>query len=82
MATVELIQNNAKDLGDLQRKLDSWHAQGLDEREIMARSKDEQLRSKGNTFFKYILKFEFPSKATFTDKISIIFCDGKCFISS
>ena len=46
IATVELIQNNAKDLGDLQRKMDSWHAQGLDEREIMARSKDEQLRSK------------------------------------
>ena len=46
MATVELIQNNAKDLGDLQRKMDGWHAQGLDEREIMARSKDEQLRSK------------------------------------
>lgn len=46
MATVELIQSNAKDLGELQRKMDSWHAQGLDEREIMARSKDEQLRSK------------------------------------
>ena len=46
MATVELIQNNAKDLGELQRKMDSWHGQGLDEREIMARSKDEQLRSK------------------------------------
>ena len=46
MATVELIQTNAKDLGELQRKMDSWHAQGLDEREIMARSKDEQLRSK------------------------------------
>ena len=52
MATVELIQNNAKDLGDLQRKLDNWHAQGLDEREIMARSKDEQLRSKKRVLLK------------------------------
>ena len=52
MATVELIQNNAKDLGELQRKMDNWHAQGLDEREIMARSKDEQLRSKKEAFLK------------------------------
>ncbi|KAL3875799.1 hypothetical protein ACJMK2_033715 [Sinanodonta woodiana] len=43
MAAVDLIQSNAKDLGSLQRKMDAWHNQGLDEREIMIRSKDEQL---------------------------------------
>ncbi|KAK3590960.1 hypothetical protein CHS0354_034532 [Potamilus streckersoni] len=43
MAAVDLIQSNAKDLGSLQRKMDTWHNQGLDEREIMIRSKDEQL---------------------------------------
>ena len=57
MATVELIQNNAKDLGDLQRKMDNWHAQGLDEREIMARSKDEQLRSKQKICYHKISKY-------------------------
>ena len=46
VAAVELIQNNAKDLGVLQRKIDSWNAQGLDDREINLRAKDEQLKSK------------------------------------
>lgn len=40
-----MIQNNAKDLGELHQKVDSWHNMGLDEREIAIRSKDEQLRS-------------------------------------
>ncbi|XP_052266250.1 fas-binding factor 1-like isoform X2 [Dreissena polymorpha] len=44
VAAVELIHNNAKDLGDLQRKVDHWHAQGLDDREISLRAKDEQLK--------------------------------------
>ncbi|XP_053392988.1 fas-binding factor 1 homolog [Mercenaria mercenaria] len=44
VAAVELIHNNAKDLGDLQRKVDHWHAQGLDDREITLRAKDEQLK--------------------------------------
>ncbi|WAQ95521.1 FBF1-like protein, partial [Mya arenaria] len=44
IAAVELIQNNAKDLGELQRKADNWHAQGLDDREITLRAKDEQLK--------------------------------------
>ncbi|KAL4240109.1 factor 1 [Mactra antiquata] len=44
IAAVELIQTNAKDLGDLQRKVDHWHAQGLDDREITLRAKDEQLK--------------------------------------
>ncbi|XP_067671245.1 fas-binding factor 1 homolog [Haliotis asinina] len=43
-AVVEQIQNNAKDLGELQFKVDSWHRQGLDDREISLKSKDEQLR--------------------------------------
>ncbi|XP_071106308.1 fas-binding factor 1 homolog [Haliotis cracherodii] len=43
-AVVEQIQNNAKDLGELQYKVDSWHRQGLDDREITLKSKDEQLR--------------------------------------
>lgn len=42
----EMIQHNAKDLGDLHKKVDNWHSMGLDEREISLRSKDEQLRSK------------------------------------
>ena len=46
VAAVELIRTNAKDLGDLQRKVDGWHAQGLDEREITLRARDEQLKSK------------------------------------
>ncbi|XP_056020112.1 fas-binding factor 1 homolog isoform X2 [Ostrea edulis] len=41
---VSMIQNNAKDLGELHQKVDSWHNMGLDEREIAIRSKDEQLR--------------------------------------
>lgn len=41
-----MIQNNARDLGELQKKVDSWHNMGLDEREIAIRSKDEQLKSK------------------------------------
>ncbi|XP_078317344.1 fas-binding factor 1 homolog isoform X2 [Crassostrea virginica] len=41
---VSMIQNNARDLGELQKKVDSWHNMGLDEREIAIRSKDEQLR--------------------------------------
>jgi len=45
VAAVELIHNNAKDLGELQRKVDNWHGQGLDEREINLRAKDEQLKS-------------------------------------
>lgn len=55
VAAVELIHNNAKDLGELQRKVDNWHAQGLDDREITLRAKDEQLKSKPSTiliFFK------------------------------
>jgi hypothetical protein len=46
IAAVELINNNAKDLGDLQHKVQNWHAQGLDDREITLRAKDEQLKSK------------------------------------
>ncbi|XP_061181663.1 fas-binding factor 1 homolog isoform X1 [Saccostrea echinata] len=41
---VSMIQNNARDLGELQKKVDSWHNMGLDEREIAICSKDEQLR--------------------------------------
>uniref|UniRef100_A0A2C9LKY0 Fas-binding factor 1 C-terminal domain-containing protein n=1 Tax=Biomphalaria glabrata TaxID=6526 RepID=A0A2C9LKY0_BIOGL len=41
---VEQISNNAKDLNDLQRKVEAWNKQGLDEREITLRSKDEQLQ--------------------------------------
>ncbi|OWF53323.1 fas-binding factor 1-like [Mizuhopecten yessoensis] len=44
VAAVALIENNARDLGELQMKVNSWHSQGLDEREIITRSKDEQLR--------------------------------------
>ncbi|XP_060076077.1 fas-binding factor 1 homolog [Ylistrum balloti] len=44
VAAVTLIENNARDLGELQMKVNSWHSQGLDEREIITRSKDEQLR--------------------------------------
>lgn len=43
---VSMIQSNARDLGELQKKVDSWHNMGLDEREIAIRSKDEQLKSK------------------------------------
>ncbi|XP_005109995.2 fas-binding factor 1 [Aplysia californica] len=43
-AVVEQIQNNARDLGELHLKVESWNRQGLDEREISLRSKDEQLR--------------------------------------
>lgn len=42
---VEQIQNNARDLGHLQLKMDSWSRAGLDEREIGLRAKDEQLKS-------------------------------------
>ncbi|KAJ8319221.1 hypothetical protein KUTeg_004312 [Tegillarca granosa] len=42
----EMIQHNAKDLGDLHKKVDNWHSMGLDEREISLRSKDEQLRKR------------------------------------
>lgn len=45
-----MIHTNAKDLGDLQRKVDSWHAQGLDDREITLRAKDEQLKSTEQIF--------------------------------
>lgn len=45
-----MIHTNAKDLGDLQRKVDNWHAQGLDDREITLRAKDEQLKSTDQTF--------------------------------
>ena len=48
---VSMIQNNARDLGELQKKVDSWHNMGLDEREIAIRSKDEQLRSKTHSIF-------------------------------
>ncbi|XP_065921782.1 fas-binding factor 1 homolog isoform X2 [Magallana gigas] len=41
---VSMIQSNARDLGELQKKVDSWHNMGLDEREIAIRSKDEQLK--------------------------------------
>ncbi|CAG5132036.1 unnamed protein product [Candidula unifasciata] len=43
-AVVQQIQNNARDLEELQVKIQSWNKQGLDEREISFRSKDEQLR--------------------------------------
>ncbi|RUS83715.1 hypothetical protein EGW08_008511 [Elysia chlorotica] len=43
-AVVEQIQNNARDLGELHMKVEGWNRQGLDEREISLRSKDEQLR--------------------------------------
>ncbi|BFZ02757.1 hypothetical protein BsWGS_05795 [Bradybaena similaris] len=43
-AVVQQIQNNARDLEELQVKIQSWNKQGLDEREISLRSKDEQLR--------------------------------------
>ena len=42
---VEQVQNNARDLGELHMKVEGWNRQGLDEREISLRSKDEQLRS-------------------------------------
>lgn len=48
---VSMIQNNAKDLGELQKKVASWHNMGLDEREIAIRSKDEQLKSKVYSFY-------------------------------
>ncbi|VDI17787.1 Fas-binding factor 1 [Mytilus galloprovincialis] len=41
---VEMIQTNARDVGELQKKLDQWHSMGMDEREIAIRSKDEQLK--------------------------------------
>ena len=44
-AAVEQIESNARDLGQLQLKLDEWQRSGLDEREITLRSKDEQLKS-------------------------------------
>ena len=44
-AAVEQIENNARDLGQLQMKLDEWKRSGLDEREIAMRAKDEQLTS-------------------------------------
>ncbi|CAL1530619.1 unnamed protein product [Lymnaea stagnalis] len=43
-AVVEQIQSNARDLGELQLKVDTWNRQGLDQREISLKSKDEQLR--------------------------------------
>ncbi|KAL8592685.1 hypothetical protein ACOMHN_037625 [Nucella lapillus] len=43
-AVVEQIESNARDLGQLQLKLDEWGRSGLDEREIAFRSKDEQLK--------------------------------------
>ncbi|GFR58727.1 FAS-binding factor 1 homolog [Elysia marginata] len=43
-AVVEQVQNNARDLGELHMKVEGWNRQGLDEREISLRSKDEQLR--------------------------------------
>ena len=49
---VSMIQNNARDLGELQKKVDSWHNMGLDEREIAIRSKDEQLCSKTHSIFR------------------------------
>lgn len=54
VAAVELIHNNAKDLGELQRKVDNWHAQGLDDREITLRAKDEQLKSKSSTILSFL----------------------------
>nr|KAG5714744.1 hypothetical protein BaRGS_000232 [Batillaria attramentaria] len=42
-AAVDQIQSNARDLGQLQIKMDEWNRSGLDEREIVLRSKDEQL---------------------------------------
>jgi hypothetical protein len=48
---VEQIESNARDLGQLQMKLDEWNRSGLDEREITLRSKDEQLKSKLSLFF-------------------------------
>ena len=44
-AAVEQIENNARDLGQLQLKLDEWKRSGLDDREIAMRAKDEQLTS-------------------------------------
>jgi hypothetical protein len=31
---VGMIQTNARDVGELQKKLDQWHSMGMDEREI------------------------------------------------
>ena len=45
-----MIQTNARDVGELQKKLDQWHSMGMDEREIAIRSKDEQLKSKIDKF--------------------------------
>lgn len=42
---MEQIENNARDLGQLQLKLDEWKRSGLDDREIAMRAKDEQLTS-------------------------------------
>ena len=52
-----MIQENARDLGELQKKVDSWHNMGLDDREIAIRSKDEQLKSMAYRKFWYSLEF-------------------------
>ena len=56
-AVVEQIQHNARDLGELQMKVETWNRQGLDEREISLRSKDEQLKSKCFSSYLKINKF-------------------------
>ena len=40
---MQQIESNTHDLGQLQVKLDDWNRQGLDEREVLLRTKDEQL---------------------------------------
>ncbi|XP_064608004.1 fas-binding factor 1 homolog [Liolophura sinensis] len=42
-AVMQQVSSNAKDLGDLQYKIENWSKMGLDEREIFIRTKDEQL---------------------------------------
>lgn len=43
---MQQVSSNAKDLGELQYKIENWSKMGLDEREIFIRTKDEQLNSK------------------------------------
>ncbi|CAI9723218.1 Hypothetical predicted protein [Octopus vulgaris] len=41
---MEKMNTNAEELGQFQQKLDRWQSQGLDEREVSMRNRDEQLK--------------------------------------
>ncbi|XP_014786827.1 fas-binding factor 1 homolog isoform X2 [Octopus bimaculoides] len=41
---MEKMNTNAEELGQFQQKLDRWQNQGLDEREVSIRNRDEQLK--------------------------------------